>query len=285
MLMRMKTAGSDVANIKTTAVRQGDHYVVNGSKKWITNGIFADFVTAAVRTGGPGHSGLSLLIIPLASPGVSRRLMKNSGVNASGSTFIEFDDVRVPAANLLGQEGQGWKMVMDNFNPERMAIAIACVRLSRVCVEDAWKHALTRKTFGKSLVENQTIRAKFAKMGRLIESAWALVEALNFHVEEERLRVLKGDGVGEGEGLRIGGMTALLKTVCTRCLEKCVREAQQVMGGLGYARGGKGGRIEAISRDVRVMAVGGGSEEIMSELAIREEAKDLLKYKSRSSRL
>ncbi|KAB8298892.1 hypothetical protein EYC80_001050 [Monilinia laxa] len=271
-------AGSDVANIKTTAARKDDHYLVNGSKKWITNAIWADYVTAAVRTGGAGAAGISLLIIPLKSQGVSRRMMHNSGVGASGSTFITFDDVKVPLENLLHKENRGFEVIMSNFNAERKHIATSAIRLSRVCAEDAWKHACTRETFGKKLIENPVIRAKFAKMGRMIEPAQASLEQLTWLIELSRKSKGKND-------VRIGGMTAMLKVVSTRCLEKCVREAQQVMGGLGYARGGKGGRIEAISRDMRVMAVGGGSEEIMSELAIREEVKDLGKYSSTYSKL
>ncbi|TVY71245.1 Acyl-CoA dehydrogenase apdG [Lachnellula suecica] len=266
-------AGSDVAGIKTTAVRNGDRYIVNGSKKWITNGIWADYVTAAVRTGGEGAAGISLLIIPLQVPGVSTRQMHNSGVGASGSTFITFDDVEVPASNLIHRENRGFEVIMSNFNAERKSIATQAIRLSRVCVEDAWKHACTRETFGMKLIENPIIRAKFVKMGRMIEPAQAFLEQLTWLIETS--------GKKGGDAVRIGGMTAMLKVISTRCLEKCVREAQQVMGGLGYARGGKGGRIEAISRDVRVMAVGGGSEEIMSELAIREEVKDLKKYASK----
>ncbi|KAF8862494.1 acyl-CoA dehydrogenase NM domain-like protein [Acephala macrosclerotiorum] len=272
-------AGSDVANIKTTAVRKGNHYVVNGSKKWITNAIWADYVTAAVRTGGPGASGISLLIIPLKVEGVTTRQMHNSGVGASGSTFITFDDVLVPVENLIHKENRGFEVIMSNFNAERKGIATQSIRLSRVCCEDAWKHACTRETFGHKLIENPIIRAKFVKMGRMIEPAQAFLEQLTWLIELSRKNGGKEDAV------RIGGMTAMLKVVSTRCLEKCVREAQQIMGGLGYARGGKGGRIEAISRDVRVMAVGGGSEEIMSELAIREEAKDLRKYASAKGKL
>ncbi|RDW64231.1 hypothetical protein BP5796_10733 [Coleophoma crateriformis] len=270
-------AGSDVANIKTTAVRQGQHYVVNGSKKWITNGIWADFVTAAVRTGGAGAAGISLLIIPLQAEGVTRRRMVNSGVGASGSTFITLDDVRVPVENLLHGENRGFEVIMSNFNAERKSLATAALRLSRVCAEDAWRHACARETFGTKLIENPIIRAKFVKMGRCIEPAWAFLEQLTW-------LIALGEK-GPGDAVRIGGMTAMLKIVSTRCLEKCVREAQQILGGLGYARGGKGGRIEAISRDVRVMAVGGGSEEIMSELAIREETKDLRKYADGTSKL
>jgi len=205
--------------------------------------------------------------------------MFNSGVGASGSTFITFDDVIVPVENLIHKENGGFEVIMSNFNPERKAIATQCIRLSRVCCEDAWKHACTRETFGKKLIENPIIKAKFVKMGRMIEPAQAFLEQLTWLIE------LSGKNGEKSDNVRIGGMTAMLKVITTRCLEKCVREAQQVMGGLGYARGGKGGRIEAISRDVRVMAVGGGSEEIMSELAIREEVKDLGRYASASSKL
>ena len=211
--------------------------MVNGSKKWITNGIWADFCTAALRTGGAGHFGISLLVVPLSSPGVSRRQMHNSGVGASGSTFITFEDVKVPVSNLLHKEGRGFEVIMSNFNPERKSIATSAIRLSRVCCEDAWKHACTRETFGKKLIENPVIRAKFVRMGRMIEPAQAFLEQLTWLIELSR----KGKG-GEVDEVRIGGMTAMLKIVATRCLEKCVREAQQVMGGLGYAKGGKGGR-------------------------------------------
>jgi alkylation response protein AidB-like acyl-CoA dehydrogenase len=183
--------------------------------------------------------------------------MHNSGVLASGSTFVEFDDVAVPVANLLGRENRGFEIIMSNFNAERKSIATSAIRLSRVCVEDAWAHACVRETFGKKLIENAIIRAKFVKMGRMIEPTWAFLEQLTWLVEVERQLRLQGKGGrGKDSEVRIGGMTALAKVMATRCLETCVREAQQVMGGLGYARGGKGGRIEAISRDVRVMAVG-----------------------------
>lgn len=161
--------------------------------------------------------------------------MHNSGVKASGSTFITFDDVKVPLENLLHKENSGFEVIMSNFNAERKQIATTAIRLSRVCAEDAWKHACVRETFGKKLIENPVIRAKFAKMGRMIEPAQAFLEQLTWLIELSR----KNDGKND---VRIGGMTAMLKVISTRCLEKCVREAQQVMGGLGYARGGKGGR-------------------------------------------
>jgi len=221
-----------------------------------------------------------MLIIPLNGQGVARRPMYNSGVLSSGSTFVTFSDVLVPVSNLLGRENHGFQIITSNFNAERKNLATSAIRLSRVCAEDAWRHACARETFGQKLVENQVIREKFVKMGRFIEPAYAMLEQLTSVIEGNRKRKMQGR-----EEVGIGGMTALLKVVATRCLEKCVREAQQIMGGSGYARGGKGGRIEAIARDVRVFAVGGGSEEIMGELAIREEAKDLMKYAHSASKL
>nr|KMM65894.1 acyl-CoA dehydrogenase [Coccidioides posadasii RMSCC 3488] len=257
-------AGSDVSGIKTTAKRVGNKYIVNGAKKWITNAIFADYCTAAVRTGGPGRNGISLLIIPLKSKGVTRRRMYNSGVNASGSTFLEFDDVEVPAENLIGKENQGFKYIMSNFNPERLGMASSCIRLSRVCVEDAYNYAITRETFGKPLIYNQIIRAKFSKFGQLIEPCQAFLEQLAYTIQLN---------AKTGREIDVGGMTALLKVMSTRCLEKVCREAQQILGGAGYNKAGKGARIEAISRDVRVFVVGGGSEEILRDLAVRQEIK------------
>ncbi|OJD19654.1 hypothetical protein AJ78_00386 [Emergomyces pasteurianus Ep9510] len=259
-------AGSDVANIRTTATRRGNKYVVNGAKKWITNGIWADYCTAAVRTGGEGRRGISLLIIPLTAKGVTRRRMENSGVNASGSTFLEFDEVEVPVENLIGSENDGFKYIMSNFNPERLSLASSCIRLSRVCVEDAYNYAITRETFGQPLIANQIIRAKFSKFGRLIEPCQAFLEQLAYTVHV---------AAKTGQEVNVGGMTALLKVMSTRCLEKVCREAQQVMGGAGYNKSGKGARIEQISRDVRVYVVGGGSEEILSDLAVRQEIKNL----------
>ncbi|KAL3495675.1 acyl-CoA dehydrogenase/oxidase [Aspergillus germanicus] len=260
-------AGSDVANIKTAAKREGDVYVVNGSKKWITNGLWADYCTAAVRTGGPGKGGISLLVIPLAAKGVTRRRMHNSGVNASGSTFFEFDEVRVPVDNLIGQENQGFPLIMSNFNPERLSLACASLRLARVCAEDAFNYAIQRETFGSPLIQKQAIQAKIFKFGLMIEPAYAFMEQLVNIIEKTKDRPT--------DDVRIGGMTALLKVMSTRALEKSVREAQQILGGAGYNKAGRGARIEQISRDARVHVVGGGSEEIMMGLALQEETKAL----------
>ncbi|KAK2753147.1 hypothetical protein FQN54_007972 [Arachnomyces sp. PD_36] len=259
-------AGSDVANISTTATRDGNHYVVSGSKKWITNGIWADYCTAAVRTGGPGRKGVSLLVVPLKAEGVTRKRMYNSGVNASGSTFLEFDNVKVPVENLIGEENKGFALIMSNFNGERLALACAALRLSRVCAEDAFKYAVQRETFGSPLIMRQAIQSKISKFGLMIEPAQAFMEQLVYIIET---------AAESGHEVNIGGMTALLKVMSTRALEKSVREAQQIMGGAGYNKAGKGARVEQISRDLRVHVVGGGSEEIMMSLALGEEVKAL----------
>ncbi|KAH8804877.1 acyl-CoA dehydrogenase/oxidase [Xylogone sp. PMI_703] len=237
--------GSDVAGITTTAVKSADgqYYIVNGMKKWITQGMRADIVLTAVRTGDKGGKGISLLLIPMKSEGLSRRKMINSGVSASGSAFLEFDDVKVPVGNLLGKENQGFKIIMATFNRERLWIATTAIRLARVAFSDSYNYAHTRMVFGQPLFSNQLIRAKFSKMAGLIEGTYALkdqilqLQALNSHADDQMLSVY----------------VSLLKYRAARDLEKISREAQQVLGGAGYSRGGNGGRIEQISRDVRVL--------------------------------
>ncbi|KIW83097.1 hypothetical protein Z517_02341 [Fonsecaea pedrosoi CBS 271.37] len=279
-------AGSDVAGLTTTAERRGDVYIVNGAKKWITNAIFADYCTAAVRTGGPGRGGVSALIIPLKSPGVTCSKIENSGVNASGSTYIEFDEVEVPVANLIGAENRGFDIIMSNFNHERLWLACTSLRMARVSIEDAYAHALRRHTFGKPLIANQVIAAKFADFGRDVEPTHAYMESIVYLTEHERKRAIQNrQGATSREDLNLGGMIAILKTSAGRVLERVNRDAQQILGGAGYSRTGKGARIEQISRDVRVMVVGGGSDEILSDLAVKLETKELQRLTRSSSKL
>jgi len=260
------TAGSDVANLKTTAEKKGDHYIVNGEKKWITNGIFADYFTVAVRTGSAkdGMKGLSLLLVEKTMPGVNTRKMKCSGVWSSGTTYITFDDVKVPASNLIGKEGEGFKMIMSNFNHERFAICAMTNRFSRVCMEEALKFANKRKTFGKQLIQHDVIRWKLAEMARNIEATHAWIEHLAYQMQTMH---------HQEASMKVGGSTALLKVQCTKVFEYCAREAAQIFGGLSYTRGGQGEKVERLSREVRAMAVPGGSEEVMLDLGIRQTKK------------
>lgn len=144
--------------------------------------------------------------------------------------------------------------------------------MARVCAEDSYKHAISRETFGKKLIENQVIRAKFSAMARTLDSTYAWMEQLVYISEEA-----KRNGIDAG----MGGLFANLKVLAGQALEKVNREAQQVMGGLGYSKNGRGARIEQISRDVRVMVVGGGSEEILSELAVNQETRAMKKLQSK----
>ena len=255
-------AGSDVGRIQTTAVKSacGKFYIVNGVKKWITNGCFSDFMTVLVRTGGEGIKGLSLLVIETASPGVKTTKMKCSGVWASGTTLITLDQVRVPIHNLIGTENKGFKYIVHNFNYERVIICAQAIASARTCYEEAWIHAHRRKTFGKLLAEHQVIRFKLGDMARQIEACQAWLENIAFQVETMHPR--------EAD-LKLGGPAALLKVQCTKVLELCARESAQIFGGLSFTRGGLGEKVERLGREVRSLAIPGGSEEIMIDLGVR----------------
>ncbi|KAF2022221.1 short-chain specific acyl-CoA dehydrogenase mitochondrial precursor [Aaosphaeria arxii CBS 175.79] len=256
-------AGSDVANLTCEAKlsEDGKHYIVNGEKKWITNGIWSDYFTTAVRTGGEGMNGVSVLLIERSAGGVSTRKMDCQGVWSSGTTYITFEDVKVPVENLIGKENQGFKVVMTNFNHERIGIIIQCIRFSRVCYEESIKYAHKRRTFGKRLIDHPVIRLKLAHMARQIEASYNWLENLIFQCQR----------MGEMEAmLKLGGAIASLKAQSTTTFEFCAREASQIFGGLSYSRGGQGAKVERLYRDVRAYAIPGGSEEIMLDLSIRQ---------------
>merc|ERR1719161_951113 len=205
-----------------------------------------------------------MLLVEKSMPGVTTRKMKCSGVWSSGTTYITFEDVQVPKTHLIGKEGRGFKMAMANFNHERFAICAMTNRFSRVCLEEALKFAMKRKTFGKTLIEHPVIRWKLAEMSRLIEANHAWLE----HVTYQMNTMTKLESA-----FKLGGPTALLKVQCTKTFEYCAREAAQIFGGLGYTRGGQGEKVERLSREVRAMAVPGGSEEIMLDLGVRQTTK------------
>jgi acyl-CoA dehydrogenase len=247
------SGGSDVANIQTTARRDGDHYVVNGSKTFISGGMGANWFTTAVRTGGEGARGISVLLVPADYPGVSRTpLTRKQGWWCSDTATIYFDDVRVPAANLIGPENAGFLVIMANFNKERMAMAVGMEAFARVCLEEAVNWARERRTFGKRLADHQVIRHKIAMMKQRINATQAYVQICSRQML---------DGTVQPADI------ALLKVQASETMEFCAREAMQVLGGTGYMRGN---RVERIYREVRVNAIGGGSEEIMRDLAARQ---------------
>jgi acyl-CoA dehydrogenase len=246
-------AGSDVAQLATTAKREGDHYIVNGSKTYITGGMKANWFTTAVRTSANGAAGVSTLLIPANTPGVSRTsLDRKQGWWCSDTATLYFDNVRVPVENLLGQENQGFKVIMNNFNSERMGMSVGMNGAARVCVEEAVAWAKERKTFGKRLADHQVIRHKVAEMVRKIQATDCYLQIVSRQIQ-----------LGNEDAAAI----ALLKVQSSQTMEFCAREAMQIMGGVSYMRGG---RVERIYREVRVNAIGGGSEEIMRDLAARQ---------------
>jgi len=259
-------AGSDVANITTEAKlsEDGKHYILNGEKKWITNGHWCDYFTTAVRTGGEGMGGISLLLIERANGGVSTRRMDCQGVWSSGTTYVAFEDTKVPVENLLGKENKGFQIIMSNFNHERIGIIIQCIRFSRVCYEESVKYAHKRETFGQKLIKHPVIRLKLAHMARQIEASHAWLESVIY----QSTQMDHTDAM-----LKLGGAIAGLKAQSTVTFEFCAREASQIFGGLSYTRGGQGGKVERLYRDVRAYAIPGGSEEIMLDLSIRQALK------------
>lgn len=260
-------AGSDVANLATEAKKtpDGKHYIVNGEKKWITNGIWSDYFTVAVRTGGPGMNGVSVLLVEKTMPGVNVRKMDCQGVWASGTTYVTFGDVKVPVENLIGKENKGFKVLMTNFNHERMGIIIQCGRFARVCYEEAMKYAHKRETFGKKLIEHPVIRLKLAHMARQIEATHAAIENL----------VYQSVKMGDEEAMyRLGGAIAGLKAQSTTVFEFAAREASQIFGGLAVSRGGQGAKVERLYRDVRSYAIPGGSEEVSVRHSVKLTALD-----------
>jgi acyl-CoA dehydrogenase len=247
------SGGSDVAKLKTTAKKEGDQYIVNGSKTFITGGMGANWMSTAVRTGGEGAGGVSMLLIPMDTVGVSRTALdRKQGWWASDTATIYFDDVRVPTGNLIGEENKGFQVIMNNFNSERMGMAVAMEASARVCLEEAVNWAKQRSTFGKRLADHQVIRHKIAQMKQKINATQAYIRHCTESIEA---------------GTPQPGDIALLKVQSSETMEFCAREAMQVLGGIGYMRGS---RVERIYREVRVNAIGGGSEEIMRDLAARQ---------------
>ncbi|PSS05270.1 acyl-CoA dehydrogenase/oxidase [Coniella lustricola] len=262
-------AGSDVAGITTTAVRSqdGKSWVVNGTKKWITNGIWTDYATMAVRTGGEGSGagGLSLLVVPLKGyPGVSMRRLKVGGQVSAGTTYIELDEVKVPIENLIGEEGMGMKYIMTNFNHERLSIAIGATRQARVALSTAFAYVLKREAFGRPLMDQPVVRHRLAKAGALLESQWAWVEQFAYQLTQMSK---------EESDVALGGLTALLKANAGVVLKECADTAILLFGGNGYTLSGQGELIEMLYREVPGIRIPGGSEDVLMDLAVRQLVK------------
>lgn len=246
------SGGSDVANITTRAVRDGGHYVINGAKTFITSGMRADLITVAVRTGGPGAGGISVLLVDGDTPGLTRAPLKKMGWWCSDTAQLTFENCRVPAANLLGEENGGFRIVMRNFNHERLMLATQAWALARTALDEASEWAQQRTTFGQTLVQHQAVRQKLVTMATRVEATRALIEDLARRI---------------GQGESPVAQLCMLKNFAGQTLQLCADSAVQILGGMGFMRGTKS---ERIYRDAKVYMIGGGAEEVLNDLAARQ---------------
>jgi acyl-CoA dehydrogenase len=249
--------GSDVASLRTMARRDGADYVVNGEKVFITSGMRCDWITLAVRTTpqSKGATGISMLLVPCDAAGVSRTRLDKMGWLCSDTAHLRFDDVRVPARYLLGEEGGGFRIIMGNFNGERLAMSAMALGFAQACYDEALSWARQRKTFGAALIERQVIRHKLMDMQMRIRSTQPWLDALGARVDAGDTHA---DWVAQ---------VCLLKNHATQTMQFCADAAVQILGGMGFMRGTVS---ERIYREVKVMMIGGGAEEIMKELAARQ---------------
>ena len=247
------SGGSDVARLKTTAKRDGNHYVVSGSKTFITGGMNSDYFVVGARTGDEGLAGISLFFVEADADGFSRTLIdRKMGWWASDTASLYFDDVRVPAENMLGDENLGFIQIMNNFNFERIAMIAGMLGMMKICLESSIAYARERETFGRPLIKSQVIRHKIADMSAKIDMVEAYLNQICWQANEGDMPVAE---ICKG------------KFSASKALEFCASEAMQIWGGAGYLRGNP---VERIYREVKVNAIGGGSEEIMRDLAVRQ---------------
>ena len=249
--------GSDVARLRTTARRDGEHWVVDGEKTFITSGLRADWITTAVRTGGPGAAGISLIVVPGDAPGLTRAPLAKMGWWCSDTATLHFQGVRVPADHLVGDENGGFRMIMANFNGERLLLAAGAVAFAQVCLDEATDWALQRQTFGQPLAAHQAIRHRLMDMRTQLIASRALL-----HDVTTRFEAAPTDPAVIAD-------LCLLKNHATATMQACADHAVHVLGGMGYMRGTKS---ERIYREVKVMQIGGGATEIMKDLAWRQLA-------------
>lgn len=246
-------AGSDVANIRTTAVRDGDDYVINGAKTYITNGTRADFITLAVRTGADGFGGISLMMFPTDTKGfrVTNKLEK-LGNHCSDTAEIAFEDCRIPARNLLGHENAGFYYIMQNFQGERLVGAISALAGSQRCLDMTIQYCKDRKAFNKPLTGFQTVRHLIVQLEAELESARQLCyRAVQLVVDKDQTAVRE-----------ITMAKLIAGELACRVADRCL----QLHGGMGYMEEAE---VSRVWRDARLITIGGGTSEIMREILVK----------------
>jgi acyl-CoA dehydrogenase len=249
--------GSDVANLRTTARREGDYYIINGEKTFITSGMRFDWISLAVRTDADnkGAGGISMIAVPGDAPGLSRTKLHKMGWHCSDTASLHFDNVRVPVGNLLGEEHKGFKIIMGNFNGERLGMSATAIGMAEACYDEALAWARERKTFGQPLTSHQVLRHKLVDMRMRIEASRAWLDKLSVQADAGQT------------GQAWVAEVCMLKNQSTQTMQFCADQGVQILGGMGYMRGSA---CERIYREVKVMTIGGGAEEIMKELAARQ---------------
>jgi acyl-CoA dehydrogenase len=246
--------GSDVARLRTTARRDpgAGHYVVNGAKTFITSGVRADFVTVVVRTGGPGHAGLSLLVVEKGTPGFTvDRALGKMGWHCSDTAELSFVDARVPVANLVGEQNAGFRLIAEQFVVERLALAVHAYGIAARSLELTAAYCRDRETFGRPLIANQVVQHALVDMRRRVAAARA-------HTREVARRHVAGEDV-------VADVCLAKQTACETATYVCDR-AVQLHGGTGYLHGTE---VERHYRDARILPIGGGATEVLTDLAAR----------------
>jgi len=247
------SGGSDVANIRTSAVKDGDYYIVNGSKTFITSGIRADYYTVAVRTGGEGFAGISLLMIEKGTAGFTTGSKLNKmGWWASDTAELFFDDCKVPAENLIGPENSGFIAIMSNFELERLSLCIMANTTAEIALDECLKYVKERNAFGRPISKFQVTKHKLAEMATMIEASKAFTYRLAAKIQA---------------GKSVIKEISMAKNFATNTSDKVTYDAVQIFGGMGYMRESV---VERLYRDNRILAIGGGTYEIMNEVIAKQ---------------
>lgn len=247
------SGGSDVASLKTRAARDGDHYRVTGSKTFITSGVRADYYTVAVRTGGEGYGGVSLLLVEKGTPGFTvGRKLKKMGWWASDTAELFFDDCKVPVEHLIGMENMGFACIMANFQSERLALATMANMTAQLALEEALKWSAEREAFGKPIGKFQVLKHRLAEMATQVEVS-----------REFTYRQAAKMAVGQSVVKEI----SMAKNFATDVADRVVYDAVQLLGGMGYMRESL---VERLYRDNRILSIGGGTREIMNEIIAKQ---------------
>ncbi|WVQ78186.1 hypothetical protein IAT38_000269 [Cryptococcus sp. DSM 104549] len=258
-------AGSDVAGLRTTATKSedGKTWTINGTKKWISGGMHSDYFTVGAKTEG----GLTVFLVPRGE-GVETKQIKTSYSTAAGTAYITFDNVKVPAENMLGPENGGLLVILSNFNHERWVMCCSSARVSRLIVEECLKWASQRFVFGKPLISQPTVRAKLASMIAKVEATQAWLEAVTFQMCNMSYAQ---------QSKHLAGQIAFLKMQSTRFAGEIADDAVNIFGGRGLTKTGMGRRVEQFQRTQKFDAILGGAEEVLGDLGVRQAMRKMPK--------